>query len=160
MTDTLPRMEAPQGTGGRGRAARVARVVVHALNVARLWFRAWRRTRPFWGAVWTLLAGAEIVKLMSFSFGLALTGGWAYSAGYVMGGGLILMGLTALFAPHYKSLAGILAFVIALGAFPTANLGGYLLGSVLGIIGASMIWSWGPKRPTRRMRRVARESDS
>lgn len=135
---------------GRGRA------VLHALSVVRRWFRAWRRTRPFWGGLWTVLAGAEIIKAMSFSIGLALTGGWSHSAGYVMGGGLVLFGLTAWFAPHYRGLAGIVAFLIALGAFPTANLGGYLLGSVLGIIGASMIWSWGPKKPRTTRRHRAR----
>lgn len=88
--------------------------------------------------------------MMNFSIGIALTGGWSYSAGYVMGGGLILFALVAIFTPHYKSLAGVMAYLIALGAFPTANLGGFLLGSVLGVIGASMIWSWGPKKPSRR----------
>ena len=120
------------------------------LVVLRRWFRAFRRTRPFWGGLWTMVAGAEIIKAMSFEIGLALTGGWSYSAGYVMGGGLILFGLVAWFAPHYRGLAGVLAFLIALGAFPTANLGGYLFGSVVGVVGASMIWSWGPKKPSKR----------
>jgi hypothetical protein len=128
--------------------------VLRRLNLGRLWFRAWRRTRPFWGGLWTVLAGLEIIKAMSFSIGLALTGGWSYAAGYVMGGGLILFGLVAWFAPTYKGLAGFVAFLVALGAFPTANLGGYLVGSVLGIIGASMIWSWGPKRPSKRQLRA------
>lgn len=159
MTDTLHGMKASD-TERTTPLARAGRAVLHGLNVARLWFRAWRRTRPFWGAVWTILAGAEIVKMMSFSFGLALTGGWAYSAGYVMGGGLILMGLVALLTPHYKGLAGVIAFLVALGAFPTANLGGYLVGSVLGIIGSSMIVSWGPKKPSRRLRSRAEGAGS
>jgi hypothetical protein len=118
---------------------------------ARSWFRAWRRTRPFWGALWVIMAGAWIIYWMSFDIGIALTGGWSYSAGYVMGGGLIMFGLVTWLAPHYKSLAGIVAFLIALGAFPTANLGGFVLGSVLGIIGGSMIWSWGEKKPSERV---------
>lgn len=118
-----------------------------ALRSAWRVFRDWRRTRPFWGGLWTILAGLWIIRAMSFSFGLALTGGWSYSAGYVMGGGLVLFGLTSWFAPHYKGLCGVAAFLIALGAFPTANLGGYLVGSVLGVVGSSMIWSWGPKKP-------------
>jgi hypothetical protein len=94
---------------------------------------------------------------MSFSIGLALTGGWSYAAGYVMGGGLALFGLVAWLAPHYRGLCGLVAFLIALGAFPTANLGGYLLGSVLGIIGSSMIWAWGEKKP-RHARREGRRA--
>ena len=117
------------------------------LAAGRSWFRAWRRTRPFWGALWLIVAGAWIIYWMSFDIGIALTGGWSYSAGYVMGGSLIMFGLVTWLAPHYKSLSGIVAFLIALGAFPTANLGGFVLGSVLGIIGGSMIWSWGEKKP-------------
>lgn len=128
--------------------------VLRAFNAARLWFRAWRRTRPFWGGLWCILAGAEIVKVMSFSIGLALTGGWGYSAGYVMGGGLILFGLVGWLAPHFTSLAGVVAFLIALGAFPTANLGGYLLGSAVGVVGGSMMWAWGEKKPSRRQLRA------
>ena len=129
----------------------VARLL-RPLQPVRRWFRAWRHTRPFWGGLWTILAGLWIIRFMSFSIGLALTGGWSYSAGYVMGGGLILFGLVAWFAPFYKGLCGLVAFLIALGAFPTANLGGFLVGSILGIIGSSVIMSWGPKRPSRRQR--------
>ncbi|WP_328528627.1 DUF6114 domain-containing protein [Nocardioides sp. NBC_00368] len=117
------------------------------LAASRSWFRAWRRTRPFWGALWLIVAGAWIIYWMSFDIGIALTGGWSYSAGYVMGGSLIMFGLVTWLAPHYKSLSGVVAFLIALGAFPTANLGGFVVGSVLGIIGGSMVWSWGEKKP-------------
>ncbi|UDY23201.1 DUF6114 domain-containing protein [Nocardioides sp. Kera G14] len=120
--------------------------IPRSLNDARLSFRAFRRTRPFWGGLWTILAGVWIIRAMSFSIGLALTGGWSYSAGYIMGGGLVLFGLVAWVTPSHRGLAGIAAFLIALGAFPAANLGGYLVGSVAGIIGSSMIWAWGEKR--------------
>ncbi|HEY9371310.1 DUF6114 domain-containing protein, partial [Streptomyces sp.] len=63
------------------------------LAAVRSWFRAWRRTRPFWGALWLIVAGAWIIYWMSFDIGIALTGGWSYSAGYVMGGALIMFGL-------------------------------------------------------------------
>lgn len=160
MSDTLG-VSAPEPAGGphapKSRLRRAVTLPLDALawglrplRPTRRWFRAWRRTRPFWGGLWTILAGLWIIKFMSFSIGLALTGGWSYSAGYVMGGGLVLFGLVAWFAPFYKGLCGLVAFLIALGAFPTANLGGFLVGSVLGIIGSSMIMSWGPKRPSRR----------
>jgi hypothetical protein len=120
------------------------------------WFAAFRRTRPFWGGLWMILAGLWIVRAMNFSIGLALTGGWSFAAGYVMGGGLILFGLVAWVAPHYRTLTGLVGFLIAVGAFPTANLGGYLVGSVLGVIGASMVWAWGEKKPRRERSRRRR----
>jgi hypothetical protein len=127
-----------------------------------LWFRAFRRTRPFWGGLWCILAGAWIVRSMFFSFVLAVSGGWSYSSGYILGGGLVLFGLVAWFAPHYRGLLGVLAVLLALAAFVAANLGGYLLGSVLGILGGSMVWAWGEKAPRRsrggRRRAVVRAS--
>ena len=77
------------------------------LRAARQWFRAFRRTRPFWGGLWCIAAGAWIVRSMFFSFVLAVSGGWSYSAGYILGGGLVLFGLVAWFAPHYRALVGV-----------------------------------------------------
>ena len=118
-----------------------------AVGVVRRLFRAFRRTRPFWGGLWSILAGAWIVRMMSFDFLVAVSGGFDYSAGYILGGGLVLMGLVAWAAPHYHGLTGVMAVLLALAAFVGANLGGYLLGTLLGIVGGSMMWAWGEKRP-------------
>lgn len=120
-----------------------------AMREAWHWFRAFRRTRPFWGGLWCILAGAWIIRSMFFSFVLAVSGGWSYSAGYILGGGLVLFGLVGWFAPHYRGLLGILAVLIGLAAFVAANLGGYLVGSVLAVLGGSMMWAWGEKAPRR-----------
>lgn len=133
--------------------ARGGRGLTRAGIVTWRWFRAFRRTRPFWGGLWALLGGLWIVRAMDFGFELAITGGWNYSAGYILGGGLALFGLVAWFAPHYRTLVGVLAFLFALAAFVAANLGGYLIGTVLGIVGGSMIWAWGEKKPRGRRRR-------
>ncbi|MGZ4451799.1 MAG: DUF6114 domain-containing protein [Nocardioides sp.] len=116
-----------------------------ALREARILFAAFRRSRPFWGGLWTIVAGAWIVKVMSFPLGIALNGGWSYSAGYVVGGSLIVFGVVAWLAPNYRMLAGVVAFLLAIAAFPVADLGGYLVGSLLGIVGSSMIIAWGDK---------------
>ena len=155
MTHTPEVLTDPTGPAShtpRAGVRRVVRAAAAALATARAWFRAWRRTRPFWGGLWTAAAGLWIIKAMSFSVGLALTGGWSYSAGYVMGGALVMLGLSCWFAPVHQGMAGVLGFLVALGAFPTANLGGYLVGSVLGVIGSSMIWAWGEKRPRKATR--------
>jgi hypothetical protein len=118
---------------------------VRAAREARRLFAAFRRTRPFWGGLWTIVAGAWIVKMMSFPLGIALNGGWSYSSGYVIGAGLIVFGLMAWVAPRYRMLAGVASFILAIVAFPVADLGGYLVGSIVGISGASMILAWGDK---------------
>ncbi len=130
-------------------ARQAARTALSSVGAARQWFRAFRRTRPFWGGLWCIAAGAWIVRSMFFSFVLAVSGGWSYSAGYILGGGLVLFGLVAWFAPHYRALVGVLAVLLGLAAFVAANLGGYLLGSVLAILGGSMVWAWGEKAPKR-----------
>lgn len=139
--------------GAPGRLNVALGAVGRAVGSGRLWFRAFRRTRPFWGALWSILGGAWIIKMMHFTFGVVVTGGWSYSAGYVLGGGMLLFGLAAMFSPRYKNLSGVLVFLLALAAFINANLGGFMVGTILGIIGGSMTWAWGEKKPRRRDRR-------
>lgn len=133
---------------GAGRAARAA------WN----WFAAFRRTRPFWGGLWTVLAGVWLVYSMRFTISLAVTTGWSASAGYLLGGGLVILGLSAWVAPYYKGLAGLLAWCLALLSFVAVNAGGYLIGTLLGVVGASMIWGWGAKAP-RKIRRARKDKE-
>lgn len=162
MTDEVP-FAAPEGDGAPAEKGTFG-LIGRALNGSRRWFRAFRRSRPFWGAVWMILAGLWIIRAMNFSIGIALTGGWSYAAGYVMGGGLVLFGVVSVLAPHYRTLTGLVGFLVAVAAFPTANLGGYLVGSLLGIIGSSMVWAWGEKKPRkvakRRQRAAQPEGES
>lgn len=121
----------------------------HGLRSARLHARAFRRTRPFWGSVWLLLGGIWLIRFSNFSLGLALGSGWNSSAAYVVGGGMVMFALVGIFAPHYSALTGLVGVLLALAAFVSVNLGGFLIGSLLGILGGSMIWGWGEKRPRR-----------
>ena len=124
-----------------------------AAVVAWGWFRTFRRTRPFWGAVWLALGGYAVLHFARSPLNMVVAGGFNAMAGYLLGGGMVMFALVALFAPHYKGLVGVVGVLLALGAFIGANLGGFVIGSVLGIIGGSMIWGWGEKKP-----RTARES--
>jgi hypothetical protein len=116
--------------------------------LALLWrlFRAFRRTRPFWGGVWMILGGLDIIYWVRNPIGVVIGGGWNSSAGYILGIAMIVFAVVGWFSPLYKSLVGIVGIMLALIAFIAANLGGFLIGSVLGIIGGSMVWGWGPKR--------------
>lgn len=140
-------------------AAAVLRGAVRALGEARMVFRAFRRTRPFWGGLWAMAAGLWIIRAMNFSVGIALTSDWPYLAGFLVGGGLVLFGLVVLIAPLYRGLMGLLCLLLALLAFPMANLGGYVIGSVVGLFGASMILAWGEKRPRRTVRQSSRSEE-
>lgn len=130
----------------------LARLRAGALFVWR-WFRDFRRTRPFWGALWLGLGGYAVTHFSASSLGFAVSGGWSSLAGYILGGGMILFALVGWFAPHYSSLVGFVGFLLALVSFLAANLGGFLIGSVLGVLGGSMVWGWGEKKPRSRVRR-------
>lgn len=140
------------------RETRTGAAILHALREIHVVFRAFRRTRPFWGGLWCIVAGLWIVRAMNFSIGIALTGDWPQVAGILIGAGLVLFGLVVWVAPLYRGLMGLFCMILALLAFPMANLGGFLVGSVVGIFGASMILAWGERAPARR-RRPARADE-
>lgn len=65
------------------------------LTVALRWFRAFRRTRPFWGAFWLAVGGGIVMYLNSYPIGMALSGGFNRSAGYILGGAMALFAAVA-----------------------------------------------------------------
>lgn len=144
---------AVQDTTGGGLAS-IRRAVVAARRV----FRAFRRTRPFWGGLWLLLGGIVVIRVATMPLGMAIGGGWNASAGYILGGAMIMFALVSWFAPFYSTLCGLMGVFLALAAFISANLGGLLLGSILGIIGGAMVWGWGEKKSDRLRRRRRQKS--
>ncbi|WP_223837575.1 DUF6114 domain-containing protein [Streptomyces venezuelae] len=105
-------------------------------------FRRWRRSRPFWGGLFAALAGAEICVLPLAPLKVMLTQGVAGIPSVLMGLVMIVLGLTAWFAPHYRTLAGVLTTLIATAALVLSNLGGFLIGTLLGILGGGLMFAW------------------
>ena len=128
---------------------------VGGLRATRRWFRDFRRSRPFWGALWLGLGGAAVIHFSRSPLTMVIGGGWNSSAGYILGGAMVMFASVALFAPLYRGLCGLVGVLLGLAAFIAANLGGFLIGTLLAIIGGSMIWGWGEKRPRRSRRRRA-----
>ncbi|MBW1598847.1 DUF6114 domain-containing protein [Streptomyces sp. JJ38] len=124
-------------------------------RAAWLWFRAFRRTRPFWGAVWLVLGGWTVLKFSLGSLQLVVETGFGAVAGYLTGGGMILCGLIPLAAPRQRYTFGLIGAVLAVVSLVVSNLGGFVVGMLLGVLGSSMMVGWGPKRPRRRERRAA-----
>ncbi|MDT0454041.1 DUF6114 domain-containing protein [Streptomyces hesseae] len=107
-------------------------------------WRRWRKGRPFWGGLAAVAAGAEICVLPLAPLKIMLEQGIAGIPSVLMGIIMIVMGLTAWFAPQYRSLAGILTVLIATAALVMSNLGGFLFGTLFGIVGGAMIFAWQP----------------
>lgn len=114
------------------------------------WFRAFRRTRPFWGGLWMLFGGGIILNLATVSWSVVIVTGITGLGGWLCGGGLILCGLTAWAAPSQRYVTGITGLILAVLSLIASNLGGLFLGMLFGIIGGAMTLAWGPKRAPRR----------
>lgn len=122
---------------------------------AHLWFRAFRRTRPFWGAVWLTLGGYWILHLSMMPLGVVLRLGFSAMGGWFVAGGMIMCGLTACLAPSQRKTAGLLGTILSIASLVASNFGGFFIGMALGLVGATMILVWGPKPARARTPKVA-----
>jgi hypothetical protein len=113
----------------------------------RLAFRRWRRARPFWGGFFSLLAGLEFYLTvhqnpltMSISFGPQGFMAWVLPLVFVM------CGLLGWFTPH-RIFYGVIAAVSAVYSLIGLNLGGFVVGMLLGLVGGALLVSWTPIEP-------------
>jgi len=113
------------------------------LLIWRRW-RGWRRGRPFWGGLLTVLAAAEIGAVPLAPLKVMLHQGNAGIPSVVLALVMVVLGLSAWFAPHYRGLAGVLTVLLAAAALVLSNLGGFLLGTLLGVVGGALIFAWRP----------------
>lgn len=123
---------------------------------ARLAFRRWRRTRPFWAALWTGLGGFVIFFLPLAPLGKILQIGVGGIAGMAGGVLLMAMALLILFLPSQRHTAGVIAVIAGVASFPLSNLGGLFVGMVLAVLGGAMAFSWLPEKPVARRLRGRR----
>ncbi|GAA1945377.1 M50 family metallopeptidase [Kitasatospora viridis] len=113
-------------------------------------FRQWRGARPFWGGLLVTLAGAEILFTEKAALPVILHIGMMGLAGYLVPSMLGLCGLLLLFNPAQRLFYSIMAVLLALASWVTSNLGGFVIGLLLGLIGSSLAFGWLPDQPERR----------
>ncbi|OEJ97763.1 hypothetical protein J116_001230 [Streptomyces thermolilacinus SPC6] len=113
-------------------------------------WRRWRRSRPFWGGLLTILAGAEICAIPLAPLEVMLHQGIAGVPSVLLGVVMIMLGTSVWVSPHYRSLAGVVTTLIAAAALVMSNLGGFLIGTLVGILGGAMMFAWQPVAPPRR----------
>jgi Family of unknown function (DUF6114) len=120
---------------------------------ARAAWRRWRHTRPFWGGLLLVLAGLELLAL-------PLSGVLAHGAiklviyigiggvfGVLIGILLIAAGIVLWVNPTHRVFYGIAGIVLGIVSFPASNLGGFVLGMLLAIIGGALAFAWVPAEP-------------
>ncbi|MEV5239206.1 DUF6114 domain-containing protein [Streptomyces cinnamoneus] len=107
--------------------------------------RGWCGGRPAGSAVLVCASGVELTVLPLLGAPLAvLQPGVAVSAGFEVSLPLLLTGVVLLRYPQLHAVAGVAAVVLALLALLTCNIGGLLLGTVLGVAGGCLAFSWVP----------------
>lgn len=123
----------------------------HYLQVFRRNFRSWRGDRPFWAGLYVLLAGFPIVYFpyAHLQIGhLTMAMGTPGGAGSLIIGVLLgVLGVSLWFQKHVRTFAGVAAILLGLVSIPVANLGGFLVGFLLAMIGGAMAVAWVPGEP-------------
>jgi hypothetical protein len=114
----------------------------------RLRFRDWRGTRPFWAGLFTLLGGVPIayfpyatLKLGTMSIAMATTAG---AGSLIIGVLLVTLGLTMWFQQATRVFAGVASIVLALVSLVVSNIGGFIVGFLLAMLGGALAVSWVP----------------
>jgi Family of unknown function (DUF6114) len=113
-------------------------------------WRAWRRSRPFWGGLLLILAGLELVLLplsgvlVHGGLKLVIYIGIGGVFGVLIGALLIAAGTALLVNPEHRTFYGIAGVVLGFASFPASNLGGFFLGMLLALGGGLLGYAWSP----------------
>ncbi|MEV4842197.1 DUF6114 domain-containing protein [Micromonospora matsumotoense] len=111
-------------------------------------FRRWRRSRPFWGGLLTVLAGVEMfastrMTLNGLSFSSGATGLYSLLIPSI----LVTCGLLLWWSPGQRLFYSIVAAVTTIYSLIGLNLGGFFVGLLLGLVGSALGFAWTPVRP-------------
>ncbi|WP_279616805.1 DUF6114 domain-containing protein [Streptomyces rubellomurinus] len=151
-----PEPGANDGSGGGSDAAASGTAAATAAPAGRAGTAVrradWRGRRPFWGGLLVLLGGSEVLFTEKAPLPIVLHIGMQGLAGYLVPAVMVICGLLILFNPAQRLFYSILAVLASLGTWVTSNLGGFLLGMLLGVVGASLTFGWVPDQPLRRGR--------
>ena len=113
-------------------------------------WRAWRRSRPFWGGLLLVLSGLELLALpltgvlVHGQIKLVIYIGIGGVFGVLIGALLIVSGLALWVNPGHRTFYSIAGLLLGLVSFPASNLGGFFLGMLLAIIGGALGFAWAP----------------
>ncbi|MFF3869957.1 DUF6114 domain-containing protein [Micromonospora sp. NPDC001898] len=110
-------------------------------------FRRWRRSRPFWGGLFTALAGVEIffttqMSLSDLTFQMGPTGFLSWLIPVI----LVACGMLMWFTPQQRMFYAIVGAVTAVFSLIGVNLGGFFVGLLFGMVGSALGFAWVPYR--------------
>lgn len=106
-------------------------------------FRQWRQGRPFWGALLTILAGLELYLSGRLQLGgLSLQLGFAGMQSTILPLVLVVLGVLVLVQPVHHLFYGVIALIVSVYCLVAVNLGGFAVGTLLGVAGGIVVVSW------------------
>ena len=126
-------------------------------------FKSWRKRRPFGAGLAMILSGLVMLAPAYLSFKVSniqvqistLSGVSTALLGIL----LITCGISTWTRTEGRILTGVAAMVLGIVALPATNFGGFVLGTMLALIGGAMSLSWDPEeRLSRKERKRLRES--
>ncbi|MFF0743825.1 DUF6114 domain-containing protein [Streptomyces sp. NPDC004111] len=122
-------------------------------------FRVWRRRRPFWAGLLLVCAGGELLLVPLSPLTILVSLGLGGLAALGIGLALVAAGLFLWFLPHTRHYVSVNALILSVLSFAATNLGGFLVGTLLGIAGSAMGFGWTPL-PGEESGRTARAGES
>ena len=124
-------------------------------------FWRWRHARPFWGGLLVFLGGLEIFLTVKAPLPVVMHVGMQGFIGYLLPIVLGLLGILLIFNPAQRLFYSLLAAVLALASWITSNLGGFIVGLLLALVGSALAFAWSPDkyRPAPEETATAEETD-
>lgn len=123
-------------------------------RVKLIWqtFRLWRKARPFWAGMLTVLSGLIIVappyaslQIGDMVVAISTIGG---VSALLIGTIMIICGVSMWIRHQFRFVAGVVTMLLALVALVTANLGSFLIGTILGLVGGGLAIAWTDRSAT------------
>ena len=94
----------------------------------------------------TILGGAEMLVAVKAPLPVILHVGMQGLVGYLVPAIILLCGVLLLVTPAQRVFYSIVAALLALVSWATSNLGGFVLGLALTLIGTALAFAWTPDR--------------
>ncbi|WP_174535170.1 DUF6114 domain-containing protein [Micromonospora chalcea] len=116
----------------------------HTAAGVRARWRRWRRARPFTAGLLIALGGAEMLVTLRAPLGVLLHVGPQGLAAYLVPAILVICGVLLITTPQQRVFYAVLSLVLGLVSWLTSNLGGFLVGMLLALVGGALAFAWTP----------------
>lgn len=114
----------------------------------RVRFADWRRDRPFWGGIVLTLAGLVIAIVpLELAIRFSMVTNYVVVAGTLFAVPVALSGVFSIVRPQYAVYSGVVGIAFSITSIVGA-LGGFGIGTFLGMLGGSLCIAWVPEKTT------------